>query len=82
MAQTGQQRQEAYEKRLKESGGRIVKVALEAETAKWLDEIKALTGMKTNKAVVKHAIMALRVKVKEMDEAGKFNRKDVNDGKP
>lgn len=76
MAKTGQQRQQAYEQRLKDQGGRIIKVALEPETVRLIDEIKGLTGMKTNKELVRIAVMALHVKVKEMAESGQLNHRD------
>lgn len=75
MGKPQKDRQAEYEQRLKDSGGRIIKVALEPETAQRFDEIIELTGMDTNKAVIQNAIMALHIKVKSMVADGKLKKK-------
>jgi hypothetical protein len=69
------ERQAEYERRLRASGGRVIKVALDSETAQRFDEILELTGMDTNKAVIKNAILALHIKVKSVAADGKLKKK-------
>lgn len=48
---TPAERQKAYRERVKENGGRIIKVALDFEAARWLELIAAKEGLSDQDAI-------------------------------